>query len=115
MFMLEKLNLHNGIVTYNEFKIDLSKSVESQIDHLQQDLLQIKYGSHYLIDVGWVPSPTPKGFFAINVIESCDWDNPLLKLKVKKFDKFIESLQEAIDFLDKLIKENPNRPIRKNP
>lgn len=110
--LLDTINIRNGTVTYNTFNVDLSKNAASQIPELRQDLLQITYGTRYVIDVGWYPMYKPEGFFLICVVEDSDWDEPLLKLKVTKFEKFISSLQEAINFLDKFMEEHPNRPLK---
>lgn len=113
-FVFDKINIHQGEMAYNTFNIDLSKDPSSQIHELRQDLIQVVYGTRYVVDVGWYPMYKPEGFFLIYVVEDRDWDEPLLKLKVTKFDTFIQSLKEAIDFVDKFIQENPDRPLRES-
>ena len=113
--MPNTVNWKHGVITYNEFHIDLCKPLEEQIFELEEDLLQVKYADRYTLDVGWHPSLDPDGFLWIRIIEDYDWSEPLLDLKVKRVDKFIGELQAAIDFMDVFLKENPNRPLRPNP
>ena len=105
--MLSKLNLNGGELIFE----NISTYTESTF---QENLLFIKYGKRYCVDVDWNPLALPHGLFFIRVIEDCDWDAPLLELKVSSFDQIIEATQEAINFIVKFINENPNNPIRES-
>lgn len=109
--MLDKINFHGGKITYDDFKININVPLSSQELELQEDLLQVKYDGRYLIDVGWYPMFDPTGFFLIRVIDSCDWDNPLYKKKVKKIALFPKYLEEAAQFAADLCKTSATRPI----
>jgi hypothetical protein len=54
----------------------------------------------------------PEACFVIHVIEDCDWDEPLLTLHVVTENQLTQAIEEAIDYVVKFIKENPDRPIR---
>lgn len=95
--MIKNIDLKDGTITYNDFHIDLTKPLEDQMWEIKEDLLQIQYNQNYLIDVGFYPEFDPSGTFGISVIKDCDWEKPLLKKQTKK-EKFLETLQECIDF-----------------
>ena len=71
--MLSKLNLNGGELIFE----NISTYTESTF---QENLLFIKYGKRYCVDVDWNPLALPHGLFFIRVIEDCDWDAPLLEL-----------------------------------
>lgn len=97
--MISAINLYGGKIIFDDFNIDLNIPVEEQntVIILQQDLLYIKYGDHYIIDVGWYPEGNPKGFLKIMIIENDDWDNPIFekKLIAKDLKQFPQVLEEA--------------------
>lgn len=99
--MIRDLNLKGGIVTHDSFNIDLKKSLEGQEWELREDLAQIEYGDHYLIDIGFYEEGDPNGFFIIRVIFDEDWENPLVEKEVKR-DRFLQALHECIDYVSRL-------------
>lgn len=104
--MINELNVQSGIITYNDFAINFDIPLKEQIFNLQQDLLQIKFGNSYILDIGWYPMFDPTGFFKIVVIKDYDWENPVLKTIVPaaEIQDFWNKLDVAIDFADNLSK-----------
>jgi hypothetical protein len=103
--MLENINLRTGIVSYNVLDfIKVDESLAAQQHNLDEDLLQIQYGTHYLVDVGWYPSFDLDGSFCIRVIKDHDWEHPLLEKDVK-IEQLLLALQECIDFAANLQKK----------
>ena len=79
---MKNISFGKGIVTYDEFNIDINKPLESQIWELNEDLLQIDYsdkeGNCYVLDVGWYPEFNENGMFRIVLVRNFDWVNPVL-------------------------------------
>lgn len=102
-----QLNFHDGKLIFENISTYTGSS-------FQENLLFIEFGKRYCVDADWNPDSLPHGFFFVRVIEDSDWDNPLLELKISKFDKLLDAIQQAIDFTVKFIHDNPNRPIRES-
>lgn len=102
--MLDKLNFLSGKVTYNDFYIDPDLPFNDQIYNYKEDLLQIEYGEHYLVDVGWYPEFDPDGFLIIRVVKDYDWENLILekRIKAKDITSLPEQLNEVIQFVDQI-------------
>ena len=100
--MSKKLNFGSGKITYNELmNIDFNKNINSQIELLKEDLLQVQYGDSYLLDVGWHPEFDKTGKFIIQIIDNYNWEKPLLK-KEASFHDFHKSLSFCVEFIEKL-------------
>ena len=57
---ISNLNILDGIISYNEFDIDENKPFEDQWYNFSEDILQIKYGKRFILDVGWYPQHDSK-------------------------------------------------------
>lgn len=71
----------SGSVVYNEYHIDFSRALSKQLDHLTEDLLQVKYDNGYLLDVGWYPEYDFNGTFVVQVVKDENWELPIYYAK----------------------------------
>lgn len=97
---VESLNLQGGIVEYNDFDIDENLNFYNQRWSHKEDILQIRFGDSYLIDVGWYPEFNPEGHFIVEAIKNEDWENPIGRIKTRSLDKLkvgIEKLAQEIN------------------
>lgn len=99
---MENINFRTGKIIFNEFHIDFSKPFSKQLECLSEDLLQIKYGDNYLIDVGWYPESEVEGCFIIQVIENENWAKPISSIQCKKEETLVKNLKKAVDIAEKL-------------
>jgi len=91
----------NGVVTaWDIDELDLSKSVESQIYLLKEDLMQARFGNGILLDLGWYPEFDPRGQFVLSVVKEQEWENPILQLKFREMSQFMQNLNRAIKSAD---------------
>lgn len=101
--MLDKLNLLNGIITYDS--ISWLGNNESEFinnkDNLTEDLLQISFSNEkYIVDVGWYPEFDENGQFTVLLIHNLDWQKPLRLEKVKTIKDLINAINKSIDLID---------------
>ena len=97
---LLKTNIRDGVIVYDGFDIDENIPLEQQVSSLREDMLQIKFGERFVLDVGWRPDFEPDGYFIVYAIQDKDWEAPLLKKKcysLKTLKKAIEKCAEIID------------------
>ncbi len=95
-------NFVNGKILYDEFKIDFTKNFDEQELCLLEDLLQVKYGENYLIDIGWYPEFDRNGTFIINVIKDYKWDSPIVKKECKNELDLLNTISECVDLVESL-------------
>jgi hypothetical protein len=107
---IKNLNILDGIITYNDFDIDPKNPFENQKYSFKEDILQIKFGSRFILDVGWQPEFDEKGYFITRVVIDHDWMNPLLELKCKDLGELKKDIEKA-SIVIKLKKEQ-NLPYR---
>lgn len=92
--MLRNIDFKSGKITSeNLLWIKDDNLVKQEQDFLGQDLLQVKYFEHYMLDVGWYNKSDKKGTFTILCIINQNWEKPLFKtnaLKLKDLKKQIE-------------------------
>lgn len=101
--ILLDIQLHNGVITYNDFTIDPAMPFSTQKWSYKQDLVQISfYNDLYIIDVGWYPEFDEKGHFLIRTIKSYAWDSPLLQLHCTDIHTLRKYLQLAINTVTQL-------------
>ena len=82
--------------------IDFCKPFSEQLDCLTEDLLQVKYPSNFLLDLGWYPEYKPKGSFVIQIIENENWKNPKYKKYCVTQQELKKNIKEAVLFVSKL-------------
>lgn len=103
---LNDINLKNGKITYNDFKINPTIPFELQKWSFKEDLLQIQFNNNQLIDIGWYPEFKRNGFFAIRLIKNFDWENSIFEKKCKDLSLLKRYLQEAIDIAADIDKDH---------
>lgn len=96
--MKAKINFRDGKVIYDDFNIDLTCPLEDQTYELQEDLLQVKYGNGYVLDLGWHPELDPKGYFVIHLIKNSNWDEPVYRSEVP-FHDLVPELEKAVELV----------------
>lgn len=91
----------SGKVIYNEFAIIIDKPLSEQKDLLLEDLIQVKYGEHLILDVGWYPELDINGKFLIQIIRNQNWDTPLYRFSCTETNSLLESLAYAVTLAEK--------------
>ncbi len=81
--MFSEIDFKNGVITYCEWE-DIKK----------EDLLQVKYGPHVLLDLGWYD--TKKAYIIYVIVDFC-WENPKIKIHTKNKKDMLQQLQITID------------------
>jgi len=96
----------NGIIIYNDFDTDNNIPFKEQEYSFKNDILQIKFGDKFILDVGWYPEFDPSGHFVIRVILDYDWHNPLLKTKCNTLDELKYTIEQAALLIEEKRKAN---------
>lgn len=65
----------------------------------KEDLLQIEYGPHLILDVGWYSDGDPEGAFGVQVIRDYDWDLPALRLNVREVEEMRDAVRQAVRWI----------------
>lgn len=99
---IQNLNIIDGVITYNDFDIDENTPFQDQKYSFKEDILQIKFGKHFLLDVGWYPEFNPKGYFKAYVIQNYDWDNPLYEEKCRTVQELKAVIEKFAALINKL-------------
>lgn len=101
-----EINWKSGTVTgWDIDDLDLSKSIDSQIDLLKEDLMQVRFGNAIILNLGWYPEFNSQGQFVLSVVKGEDWndpkyedwENPILQFKFRDMAKFMQNLNQAIE------------------
>jgi hypothetical protein len=66
-----------GEISHDDLSLLASEDLSTQAGDLKEDMLQVKYPSSILLDVGWYPSFDLDGLFQIRVIRDYDWNDPV--------------------------------------
>ena len=111
---VKDLNLFNGTITYNDFDIDENISFEERWYTYKEDILQIAYGSRYILDVGWYPGSNPKGKFVVQAITDYDWVNPVSKKKCRTLKGLKKAIEETAMLIHR-IRQSSDHVINKKP
>ncbi|MFN8444525.1 MAG: hypothetical protein U0175_27320 [Caldilineaceae bacterium] len=56
-------------------------------------MLQVKFGSNILLDLGWYPSFDKSGKFQVRVIQELNWDEPLIFVETAELKPLIHELR----------------------
>ena len=97
MILKDILIKSKGKITYDDIThIDTSKDISKSIEELKEDLLQIEYKDHVLIDLGWHPSFNINGSFQLQIIKNNDWLKPIHKSTSDNWEKLLKNLEEVI-------------------
>ncbi len=100
----EDFDWKGGRVTHWTLNADENVPIQSSLDELVEDLVQVHFGTDTILDVGWYPECSIEGAFRIVVIQSMKWDKPVWASKCRNFLELRAKIPEAIDVaLDQLI------------
>mgnify|MGYP006325867093 CR=1 FL=1 len=89
------LSLLTGKITFNDLSRLTDQPLPSQIDSLKEDLLQVEYGEHLLLDVGGYPEFDKSGAFQVMVIKGQNWDDPQWTGRARTLAQLTACLTEA--------------------
>jgi hypothetical protein len=89
------LSLLTGKITFDDLSHLTDAPLASQIDSLKEDLLQVEYGEHLLLDVGWYPEFDKSGAFQVMVIKGQNWDAPHWTGRARTLAQLTVCLTEA--------------------
>jgi len=96
-----EISWKNGVVTaWDIDELNLDKSIESQIDLLKEDLMQVRFGNTIILDLGWYPEFDPRGQFVLCVVREREWEKPIFQLKFRELSQFMPNLNRAIKSAD---------------
>ena len=101
---IENLNILDGVIIYNDFDIDEEIPFEKQKYSYKEDILQIKFGDRFLLDVGGLPEFEPDGYFIAQAIQDQDWLEPLLKEKCRTIPDLKMIIEKAAKIINKKMK-----------
>ncbi|NHZ99208.1 hypothetical protein [Massilia sp. CCM 8734] len=80
--MFWNLDIGKGVVVYDQIShLPDAFDVAVHIDCLREDMLQIRFGDHLLLDVGWYPSFNEQGRFLLLLVKDQAWEQPLESAK----------------------------------
>lgn len=109
---INNLNILDGIITYNDFEIDEKIPFDDQWHMYKEDILQIKFGERFILDLGWYPEHDPKGYFKVCAILDNDWMNPLLEIKCRTLSDLKKTIEKTVIYINEMKKkELPHRNI----
>ncbi|NHZ92009.1 hypothetical protein F2P45_23815 [Massilia sp. CCM 8733] len=82
--MFWNLDIGKGVVVYDQIShLPDAFDVAVHVGCLREDMLQIRFGDHLLLDVGWYPSFNEQGRFLLLLVKDQAWDEPLEKARFK--------------------------------
>jgi hypothetical protein len=112
MLIFDLIKKTKGKISYDDLShINIFKDINSNINNLKEDLLQIEYPNNIIIDVGWYPSFDSKGTFYINIIKDFNWNSPVISEKCESFEELKGTLSNVIFFYN--IKTTTNQGMNK--
>jgi hypothetical protein len=95
------IDYKSGDITFVEDGLSSDVDLNSQVDLLREDMLQVQYtGGVHLLDVGWYPSFDVSGSFSVSVIENYDWSSPIYRKSAKTISSLLTAIKDAIDLLE---------------
>ena len=80
------------IVQWRLNQLDSQVPLAEQSDKLTEDLAQVLFGEHTLVDVGWYPEFSKDGSFVVVTVRNGNWEEPIFKASCRT----IEALRDAI-------------------
>lgn len=93
--------IKNVRITFNDLvHLSFDLPVESQVEDLKEDLLQVEYPNELLLDVGWYPSFNPTGKFIVSVISNRDWGSPLVRFHASSFGELKKAVKNAVEMIE---------------
>lgn len=102
-FLFKDIQLKYGKILYLDIDIDLEKKFEEQNWSYKEDMLQIGFGNHYIIDIGWLPEHEASGNFILTVVKDFDWYKPLVRKKIRSIVNLKKNLEVEINKLEHIL------------
>lgn len=96
---VKNLDLFGGVIEYDDFFINPDVSFEKQLHAYKEDILQISFGKHFLMDVGYYPEMDPNGCFVVYAIQDYDWANPLVEIECRSITELKKVIEETAALL----------------
>lgn len=84
------------VVYWDMDSFDATKPPEEQLDTLKEDLVQVRFGTNTLLDIGWYPEFSPEGRFVVTVIRNEDWDQPVSQAESRTLGELIAAITAGI-------------------
>lgn len=98
--MFKNFNFHPGHVTFDDFNIDINKSLSEQICSLKEDLFQVSFfNDKYIIDIGWTNDFDIDGRFRIEIIKDKDWNKPLFSKETVNTTELYQYAKSALELI----------------
>jgi len=95
------LQWKSGVVTFWDLdELNLSESIESQVEILKEDLMQVQYGDTVL-DLGWHPDFNSQGQFLLSVVKSRDWENPIWQVRFRELSQLTPKLNQGVEIAER--------------
>ncbi len=76
--------------------VDAQLPLRDQLEHLKEDLAQVRYPSCVVLDIGWYPECSDSGVFQVMVVRDENWDAPLFQKAASTPAQLRETLREGI-------------------
>lgn len=92
---MNQLIILDGSITYNDFDIDDNIPFLEQVSSYKEDILQISYGTRFILDVGWYPEADPAGYFWIRGIKDFNWQEPLISFRCRSLQELKASIEQV--------------------
>ena len=77
-------------------RVDPSVALVDQLGELKEDLAQVRFARETLLDVGWYPEFSATGSFAVTVVRSGDWDEPVFTEEAVTVAALLGAIERAI-------------------
>lgn len=90
------------VLSWDLDDLDLTKSIDSQIELLKEDLILVQFRNSITLGLGWLPEFNPQGRFVLDVVKSENWENPIKKIEFRNLADFICNLKKAIEVAENL-------------
>ena len=101
---INNVNILDGKITFDGLDLDENIPLLDQINVLREDMLQIKYGKRFVLDVGWRQSFDPNGCFIVVVILDRDWMNPVFEGKCRSIPELKKMIESAAILIHEQLK-----------
>jgi hypothetical protein len=83
----------DGRVEYDGWEIAEDIPLENQIDVLNEDLIQVRYGDRVTLDIGWHGGLRK---FLLYLVKDADWDNPVYRGEFNTVRELIEAVRNMV-------------------
>lgn len=94
----EEVDFKDGVIELNNFiYLDDKKPLYEQLEKLQGEMLQVRYGKHLLLEVSWAGFFTSTGQFEVQLLHNDDSGYPLYQRKIRSRKWLYKMLQFIID------------------